>query len=282
MLMNTSDKFLKFSHRQAKALLPKRQKTDHKAIAGKSLLIAGSRGMFGAAVLAATAAARVGSGYVILMTDSDNFSSVRHPDFLLMNWKKSKISELSTLSVGIGPGLGKSKIALKLLKQLIISKIQNVVVDADALNLVAENGLWPLPTTWIATPHEGELARLLGASSAKIRQDRRGAILSAQRQLGCLVLLKGYRTLIASPVGNYEIQSGNPALAKAGTGDVLTGMITGFLAQGLSVKDSACLGAFVHGWVADEWVREKKDPLSFMASDLLHALPESLARIRRS
>ena len=124
---------------------------------GKSLIIAGSEGMFGAAVLAASAAARVGSGYVILMTEQKKFSSVAHPDFLVSDWKKKKISDIKFTAVGIGPGLGKSALALNLLKQLLKLKIKNVVIDADALNLCAENKIQSLPKSWIATPHEGEL-----------------------------------------------------------------------------------------------------------------------------
>lgn len=271
-----------FGLRQARPLFPRRLKTDNKSAGGKSLLIAGSQGMFGAALLAAKAAARVGSGYVTLMTDQKKFRTDRNPDFLVVDWQKKNLVKIRPSSVGIGPGLGQSKRALGLLKQLLKSQIKNVVVDADALNLIAKNKLGPLPKTWLVTPHEGELARLLGLSVKKIRNDRMRAIQLAQKKLACAVLLKGQGTLIANGSNIFEIQSGNSALAKAGTGDVLTGMITGFLAQGLSVMEAACLGAFVHGWMADQWVREKKDPLSLMASDLLEILPKALWKIRRS
>lgn len=245
------------------------------------MLIAGSQGMFGAAVLAATAAARVGSGYVILMTDQKKFRSDRHPDFLVRDWQMKKGDFVGLSSVGIGPGLGKSKLALNLLRRLLRSQMQNVVVDADALNLLAKYKIAPLPKTWILTPHEGELARLLGVSATEIRRDRRKAVQQAQRQWGCVILLKGHQTLVATATAIYEIQSGNVALAKSGTGDVLTGMLTGFLAQGLTAVKAACLGAFVHGWIADQWVLEHQDPLSLMASDLLKNIPQALMQIRR-
>lgn len=95
------------------------------------------------------------------------------------------------------------------------------------------------------------------------------------------MLLKGYRTLIADGTSVFEIQSGNPALAKAGTGDVLTGMITAFISQGLTPIASAKLAAYVHGYIADNWIKSKKDILSLMASDIIQQIPESLFQIRK-
>lgn len=272
----------KFNYSHAQDLLPERKKSASKATGGKSLIIAGSEGMFGAAVLAATAAARTGAGYVILMTDSKKFPFLNYPDFLVADWKNNKISELSFTAVAIGPGLGQTARALALLQELLNLKIKNVVIDADALNLCAQNKLFPLPKTWIATPHEGELARLLNVSIEKIKKNRIAALRKAQNKLSCIVLLKGHKTLIAAQKTIYEIQSGNKALAKAGTGDVLTGIITGFLAQGLQAKDAACLAAYIHGWMADQWVKNKNDYLGLLASDLLRTLPKSLYAIRHN
>lgn len=273
-------KLNKFAYTQAQNLLPTRVKSDSKVTGGRSLIIAGSAGMLGAAVLAATAAARVGSGYVILLTAQKKFASLKNPDFLVADWKTKKIADVKFSALAIGPGLGQSTQALLLLKQLLKLKAKNVVMDADALNLCAKKKLYPLPHSWIATPHEGELARLLETSAEHIRKNRISSLVAAQKKLGCIILLKGFRTLIISEKKIYEIQSGNRALAKAGTGDVLAGMITGFLAQGLLPRDAACLGAFVHGWMADQWVKEKKDYLSLLASDLLRALPQALNTIR--
>lgn len=274
---------IKFDLRAAKGLLPKRLSTDNKSSAGRSLIIAGSAGMFGAGVLAATAAARVGSGYVTLMTDLTKFSSHKNPDFLTRDWKQN-LSEVEQSAIGIGPGLGKSIRARRLLRQLINFSARRVVVDADALNILSEQRLRgelvKLPQAWIVTPHEGELARLLKIRIAQVRAHRRAVVEQAQKKLGCVVLLKGHKTLIASAKHVYEIQSGNPALAKAGTGDVLTGMITGFLAQGLAPIDAACLASFVHGKLAEDWVSSKHDVLSLMASDLLALLPKTLHSLR--
>lgn len=283
---------LKFDLRQARRLLPKRKTSDNKASTGRALVIAGSRGMFGAAVLSATAASRAGAGYVRLMTEAARFPSARHPDFLITDWKK-KISEIDFDAAAIGPGLGRSARARVLLRELRRSARETgaVVLDADALRMVADFGWRDLPAAWIMTPHEGELAGLLGLSAKTVRADRRGAVARACRRFGCVVVLKGHRTLVAAPETKpdanadkrlrvFEIQSGNAALAKAGTGDVLTGVILAFLVQGLDPVKAACLGVFVHGCVADDWLRLGRDIISMMASDVVKGLPEALARVR--
>ena len=154
---------------------------------------------------------------------------------------------------------------------------------ADALTVSAKERLFPLPKTWILTPHEGELSRILNISAAKIRKDRTKYLRLAQKKCGCIVLLKGHETLVAAATEIYKIDTGNVALAlaKAGTGDVLTGMITGFLAQGLTPLNATLLGASLHGKIADDWVlRAKKDYLSLMASDLVDLIPTTLHRLR--
>lgn len=266
----------KFGFRKARSLLPKRSASQNKTHGGKTLIVAGSRGMFGAAVLSATAAARMGSGYVTLLTDKA-FPSHRHPDFLIAT--SAGLADWKFSALAIGPGLGTSPRSARLLAQALKLAPPRVVLDADALNLSAQRKLSPFPTSWILTPHEGELARLLGVSSRTIHERRAYYARLAQKKLGCIVLLKGHRTLVATPDRVIEVESGNAALAKAGTGDVLTGMIAGLLAQGLAPTDAACLAAFLHGHLADQWIR-KRDPLTLMASGLLDLLPTELRRLR--
>ncbi len=269
----------KFSIRDARKLIPVRKKTDNKSSAGRSLIIAGSKGMFGAAVLASESAARVGSGYVYLFTSKSAFLNVMHPSFMVIDSAKNKIPFERATAIAIGPGIGKSKNAEKYLKQLIKTAPENVVIDADALNICSKNKWWPLPSTWIATPHEGELARILGVKDRQVKADRKTSLIKAKEKIGCICLLKGDRTLIAAD-SLIEIQSGNVALAKAGTGDVLTGMITGFLAQGLKAADAACLGVYLHGWLADQWIKDGNDQLSLMPEDLIDRLPKGLRLLR--
>lgn len=267
--------------RDIRQLLPRRGPRDNKATAGKCLLIAGHEGMWGAAVLAATAAARVGAGYVSLYTDlkKSPFTSVRNPDFLTADSRKKKLSELKYSAVAIGPGLGVTSQTKKYLNELLKIRPANVVVDADALTVLAENNLGPLPSTWILTPHEGELSRLIQIPAEKIRADREKYVRQAHRKLKAIILLKGHHTLIAADGKIFRCLTGNPALAKAGTGDVLTGMIAGFLAQGLAPLEAAKVAVFLHGSLADDWIR-RKDVLSLMASDLIENMPRILKKIR--
>src|SRR5690606_34524368 len=180
-------------------------------------------------------------------------------------------------AIAIGPG-GRNKEALaRRLKNL--RSFKNVVVDAEALNALASMNI-RLPSTWILTPHEGELSRLINISSKSIQKDRLKYLKVAQQKFGCIVLLKGHKSLIADNKRIYEIQSGNPALAKAGTGDVLTGIIAGLLSQGVVSTKAACLGAYLHGCIADQWVKEN-DVLSLMASDLVCEIPSTIRKVRR-
>ncbi len=267
-----------FDHKLARKFLPKRKLNDNKSTAGKAYIVAGSKGMYGAAVLSATAACRVGAGYSYLVTHKSDFPTFKHPDFLNVPW--NTFLKIKNVPIAIGPGLGISTHTLKIIKHLIKYKFENVVIDADALNTCAKYKLLPLPSTWIATPHEGELSRLIGVTSVAIRKDRKKYAALGQKKLGCVLVLKGPGTLVAAPNKMYRITSGNPALAKAGTGDVLTGMIVGLLAQKIPPVQAACLAAFIHGKMADEWIK-KKDILSLMASDLLEQLPLILKKMRK-
>jgi len=269
----------RFSLKDAQKVLPKRKESAHKSMGGKTLIIAGSPRMPGAAIFSATAASRVGAGYVYLLKTSRYFISKNFPDFLIFEKTSLKKSLALFQSVAIGPGLGKSLAAQNLFKTLLRSQAVNVVIDADALNILARLKKIKIPRSWIMTPHEGELARLLKKTSLEIHQNRLKYVLLAQKKFGCHILLKGKQTLIANDDGVVQIQTGNKALAKAGTGDVLTGMIAGFLAQGLSPLNAACLSATLHGKIADEWI-ENLDYLGLMASDLLTEIPRIIKRLR--
>jgi NAD(P)H-hydrate epimerase len=255
--------------------LPKRLATDHKNRGGRALIWAGSAKMPGAALLATRAASRMGAGYVYTTC----FDILKfHPEAIL--WKKEDPSALTAAL--IGPGLGvnpRTRAALKWLRHQ--SQIP-VVVDADALTVAAEKKLTPFPWHWVATPHTGELARFFGGSvsAADIDRNRLRFARLAQEKLGCTVVLKGYRTIVATPEVCVIIPTGNVALAKGGSGDVLAGMITGLLAQGLSPERAALVACYVHGWMADCWLRSGRDVLSLTPSDLIRGIPRALARMR--
>lgn len=269
-----------FGMSEAKALLPAVSTRDNKTTRGRSLIIAGSAEYPGAGVLSARAALRAGSGYVILAQDHPPFQSLDNPDFLVLDLARHEIQKQHFVAAAIGPGCGVNESTEHRIEALAGMALDRVVVDADALTVLAQKPNLPHRPSWIFTPHEGELSRLMNVSSEVIREDRQRWARNAQKQWNCVLLLKGSGTLVCSGDDLVEIRAGNPALAKSGTGDVLTGIITAFLAQGLSSKDAACLGAFVHGYTADQWVQGGRDPLSMLASDLIEHLPQALHSIR--
>ena len=154
-----------------------------------------------------------------------------------------------------------------------------VVVDADAISTCVEYDLFPLPESWVITPHTGELSKILKMTVRDIENDRYAAALKAAEQVGCHVLLKGYRSIFAYEQRAMVINSGNSALAKAGTGDVLTGMIAGLIAQGFDTIMATATAAYIHGRMADEWVRVGNNKRSLTASDLSKHLPNLMTRL---
>ena len=270
----------KYNLTNARADLPQRSPKDNKTRGGKCLVIAGSQGKWGAAVLCAQATARTGAGYTYMLDQRKKFPTVQNPDFLLIHQLKN-ISDFQ--AIAIGPGCDDTAFLKKCIRHLAKINYPNVVLDAEALNILAKYHQLPkLPANWILTPHEGELSRLLKVSSKVIRTYRKKYILEAQKKFGCIIVLKGHKTLIANKKSLWEIQSGNCALAKAGTGDVLTGMIAGFLSQKMSALQAASLSVYVHGLIADQWILAGKDHLSLLATDLIADLPKTLMKIRKS
>ena len=269
-----------FTQAVAHSLFPKRASNSNKATNGKACIIAGKEGMWGAGVLASRGAFRVGSGYVYLNSFEDPKGFLAEtPDIIA-----SKIENINEICVdykayAIGPGLGVDERVGKLIDFFKSKKVSNVVIDADALSVLAIYSIRDLPDDWILTPHSGEMARLIGCSALDVESDRILALKKCSSMYGCNVLLKGFRTLVGNSERVDIINSGNSALATAGTGDVLSGMITGFLAQGLNILDASGLAAFVHGSCADLWIKRGFSKNSMMASDVLNLIPNVLTGI---
>ncbi len=269
-----------FSEALARKSLPKRKNSSNKSDHGRLMVFAGRPGMWGAGLLAAGAAYRTGAGYVTLagreepaqvLTSAPEIMTAKidAPGF----WDPEKWD-----AVVIGPGFGAGRGTADLIERLRSAGVPSVVVDADALTACADFGLFPLPPSWILTPHAGELARVLKVGAKTIESDRFEHAALAARKTGCHVLLKGFRTVLASGDDRcLVIPSGNAALAKAGTGDVLAGMIGALLAQGLEPAKAAATAAYIHGRMADEWVRAGLDKRSLTASDLREHLPRVMA-----
>ena len=262
--------------------LPKRSPIDHKARQGHLLVLAGQEGFWGAGRLCAESAYRMGCGYVTWSGgDGSSHPPLESaPDVLTGKLSDKNLFKGKT-AIAIGPGLGTGKQIKELL--LALKEInQPVVVDADALTVLAHESknLFPLPENWILTPHSGELGRLFNLKGEDVDQDRCFHAMKASQKTSCLVLLKGFHSVLASRDKCWIIPSGNSALAKAGTGDVLTGFIGALLARSLSPFAAASVGAFVHGLLADNWLRSGKDADTLMAQDLKDLLPETLQKLR--
>jgi len=265
-----------------KKIIPKRNKTSNKTDGGSVLIIGGGSGLYGAGILSALAATRSGAGYTHLMSDIAKFPWIKFPDFILHPIKLALLKDKENFSLAVGPGLGITLKNKKLLKTLIDKKYEHVILDADALTLLAQLKINKLPSLWVLTPHEGELARLLNVSAKEIKNNREGSILMAQKKFGCIVLLKGAETLITDSTQTiFIVKEGTPSLAKAGTGDVLLGIIAALIAQKIPPLQAAIAAAFIHGRGAQLWEKEKNDQLSMRPMDLIDRLPKALYQLRR-
>ena len=267
------------------AKLPKREPTDHKAHQGHLLVLAGRRGFWGAGQLAALSAYRMGAGYVTWASKDIEFSSKyglnkNIPDILTQDLSDPNLLKNKT-AMAIGPGFGTDIETKNIL--LSLSKTQlPVIVDADAFTVCVKENLFPLPAYWVLTPHSGELARLFNITGNKVDQDRCSYAMNASQKTGCIVLLKGFHSVLALEDKCWIIPTGNSALAKAGTGDVLTGFIGALMARSTDTFSAAALAAFIHGLLAEEWISSGKDQDSLMAQDLKDILPVVLKKLRTS
>lgn len=275
----------KLDKKTALSLLPKRPKDANKGIFGKVLVIAGSQNYPGAAYLSCAAAYRVGAGLITLATDDivKIIVSKKLPEVTFITqdeiFEKIKIYDVLLL----GPGLGQENKASELVEQIIKEKLPKTVIDGDGLNILSKMDKWwdKLNGEVILTPHPGEMSRLTGKSIDEIQKNREAVAKSFAKKWDKTVVLKGANTIIASPGGEVAISPFvNPALATAGTGDVLSGIIAGFLAQGLNTFDAACLGVYIHG-LAGEMLKEKYGNAGNLASDLLPNLPNVIRHTQK-
>ncbi len=180
--------------------------------------------------------------------------------------------------LALGPGIGTAPATQELVASLVKESPVPMVIDADGLNCLAKDMsvLGKAKAPVILTPHPGEMARLTGKSTTDIQADRLGTGRALARNYGVILILKGAQTLVCCPDGTAFIcPTGNPGMASGGMGDVLTGMITGFLAQGLSPESAALAGVFIHGRCGD--ILAEATPVGFIAGDLLETIPEALA-----
>ncbi len=252
-------------------LVPRKQPDDTKYSAGAVLVVGGAPGLTGAVCLTAEAAFRADAGYVIVATPPASLPVIEARLLEAVKAPLQRVDELAerASALAIGPGLGRGQEERALVRRLLAELAVPAVVDADGL-FELEPAEWPAPR--VLTPHSGELGRLLGEESRWVDAHRLEAVRRAADTYRCVVLLKGADTLVAAPgAGVLVSTSGTPALATAGTGDVLTGVVAAFLAKGIDARLAAAAAAFVHGRAAELVPRER----GVVASDVIAALPDA-------
>jgi NAD(P)H-hydrate epimerase len=277
--------------------LPDRPAAGHKGSFGHTLIVAGSEGKTGAAALAAEGAARAGAGLVtiacpaglndILEIKCTEAMTVPVPDTSERALAAGAAGVLGDLAaerdvVGLGPGIGRNAETQKLVRAWVPRLRKPLVIDADGLFAFAGDpeGLASRKAATVLTPHPGEAGGLLGVPAAEINRDRLAAARALAARSGSVVLLKGAASIIAAPDGRATVNpTGGPNLGSGGTGDVLTGVVTGLLAQGVPAFEAAALAAFVHGAAADR-IAATNGNSGLLAGDLAGALPAEFTALR--
>jgi hydroxyethylthiazole kinase-like uncharacterized protein yjeF len=246
----------------------KRPCDSHKGTHGHALLIAGSSEKMGAAIIASKACLRSGVGLLTVAFSPENkgvlFNSI--PEAMYAN--SCVMNDLSPYNaIGIGPGIGVDEISLQYIYKLYNNKLP-VVFDADALNLIAKYKIdWKnFNFPFVLTPHPKEFDRLFGEHHSE--SERRITAIQKAKELNGIIVLKGHKTFITNGIQNFENTTGNSGLAKGGSGDALTGMITSFLAQGYINFEAAKLGVFLHGLAADITLQTQSEE-SMLITDVI-------------
>jgi NAD(P)H-hydrate epimerase len=276
----------------ARALLPRRRPSAHKGDFGHLLMVAGSEGYSGAAVLCSQAAMRCGVGLVTLAAPRAVWPVIASqcrevmpkpfdpaeggPEALVPLLEKCD-------ALAIGPGLGQSEATEKVVTWLLQHCARPMVIDADALNVLASNTsrLRNARGPVVITPHPGEMSRLTGTSTAEVQSDRWGCATRFAAATKAVVVLKGARTVVADSAGNISVNStGNPGMASGGVGDVLTGVMGALLAQEFSVFAAAQLGVWLHGFTGDIATQEIGEE-ALIASDVISHLSAAFRRLRQ-
>ncbi|HEX3071516.1 MAG TPA: NAD(P)H-hydrate dehydratase [Thermoanaerobaculia bacterium] len=255
----------------------------HKGTYGHVAIIAGSPGRSGAAVLAARGAIRSGAGLVTVVTDAEtarlvnagSIESMTHAGDDVIAFAKNKDAVL------IGPGLADDKASYTRVRDLVAAIERPLVIDASALNAfeLRASDINPSRHPRVLTPHPGELARLLGRTASEVNANRIDVAREAARLTGCVVVLKGFQSLIAEPDGHVNVNpTGNPGMATGGMGDVLGGIIAALLARGIDPFNAAIAAVYVHGFTGD-MLKEEMGDTGLAAADLAERIPLAIKRL---
>ena len=280
-------------------LLPPRTPETHKGDVGHALIVAGSAGLSGAAALCSLGALRSGAGLVTLAVPESlqDVMARKLTEVMTRPLPETKTRSISIQAVAevlrlledrdvlaLGPGLSQESQTKEFVRQLLPRVTKPCVVDADGVNALAEDvpvvkrmGLPP-----ILTPHPGEMGRLIRLSAADVQRDRERIAKDFAQRHRAIIVLKGHRTIVADIDGAlYVNDTGNPGMASGGMGDVLTGMITGLLAQRVEPFDAARLGVYLHG-LAGDLAAQSRGAVGLIASDLLDTIPRAIQQYQSS
>jgi len=278
------------------ARLLRRKADSHKGDYGHLFIIAGSSRFSGAAILCAEAALRAGAGLVTLgIPDSINLAVINNKpkEIMTLPLKQTKDGFLSQAGFTkiksflkkidvliIGPGLGSSKSTFVLIKEIIKAIDIPAVLDADALNALKDNLklLKNHKGEFILTPHEKELSRLFGLSLELVKKNRKLVAKKYSKYYNSIIVLKGHNSIVTNGIGKtYINKTGNPGMATAGSGDVLSGIIGAFLAQGLESFEAAKFATYIHGLAGDIAAKDKTQ-IGLIASDIINRIPNALKK----
>ena len=267
--------------------LPQRIENSNKGTYGRVLNIAGSEYMTGAAYLSSVSALKIGCGYCFLCSCERAIDAVSAQTSNVVFVPQNKVCDYikNANVIEIGCGLGTDMHAIKMFSKVLDNAYTStpLVVDADALNILAQNDFDQIydftnkqNKKLVLTPHPKEASRLLGVTLEEVLNDIERSAVKITEKFNCVTVLKTHKTFICAPDGReYTNTTGNNAMAKAGSGDVLTGMISGLIAQGIDIFEASSLGVYLHGLCGD-LAKEKLTQYSVMAEDLVSFIPEAL------
>ncbi|MGC8467012.1 MAG: NAD(P)H-hydrate dehydratase [Acidithiobacillus sp.] len=260
---------------------PRRPPAAHKGDFGHVFVVGGQRSMGGALALASLAAYRAGAGLVTAVgqAQSQIYLAAQLPEATWWDWPAHFRRLPANAVLAVGPGLGQGLASHDLVREIGTLSVP-AVWDADALNILARLGpqLWSQPAERLATPHPGEAARLLQSTTVEVQKDRVGAIRALAARYGGTWILKGEGTLILGAMGLWRCPLGNPGMATGGSGDVLTGLCAGLMAQGLNAAQAAQLAVCVHARAGDLAARAQGEA-SVIATDILAYVPQALREL---
>lgn len=280
-----------------KNILPMREKDSHKGTFGRVGIIAGSKGMAGAAYLATMAALRSGSGlvYAIIPNSLNEILSIKlteaiiksvededagHFNLYSFDGLKEIIDDMDVLA--LGPGIGVDEIRIELVNKILSTYEKPIVLDADGINCISKGNpdiLLNRKAETVITPHPGELSRLLGLDIDTIQKKRFEYSKMISNKYNVITVLKGANTLVTNPKGDIYINfTGNPGMATAGSGDLLTGIIASFIGQGMTSYEAAVLGVYCHG-IAGDLAKMDKGEYGMISRDILDNIPYSIKKL---